>query len=259
MSMATLLAALRRKKVASLIACVVLLAVIGITLIRSMALGGSYLIVTMVHDIKTINGGSLVAMGLGLSTAMPWLFLRFPMHRVARSIKPSTSLFVLGLSLAFIAPAVAAIAYRDFRSSQRKMPYKVAPHAFDPRFSTEVVASFADGNEPEAVGAYPICVAVDENDNVFVSLQLKGEDDYSGRIFQLGGGTGVEPQDPVENCRPVPRPFRTFGLAVRGGEIFVSRSGLLLMAEGSNPDENGAITRLRDLDRDGTMDYYEDL
>ncbi len=244
-----------------LLAGLALLAVIAIAFLRSITSSDSDLLLTMLRDVKKVNLGSLIAIGLGVSTAVPWLFLRFPRHRVPCLTKRSISLLLLGLSLAFIAPAVGAIVYRDYRESQHKTPYKVAPRCFDRRFSAAAVVSFADGNEPEAADAYPICVAVDENDNVFVSLQLKGEDDYSGRIFQLLPGQGSNQRMRLKTVADSPCLFRTFGLAVRGGEIFVSRSGFLAHArKGRIEYENsGAITRLRDLDRDGMMDYYEDV
>jgi sugar lactone lactonase YvrE len=258
---ATLLAAIRRSKGASVPAALALLAVIAISLLRSMTSSGSYLVLTMVRDIKTMHPSSIIAVGLGASTAVPWLFLRFPKRRVPCPRKRSIPLFFLGLSLTFIAPAVGAIVYRDYRSSRLKTPYKVAPRSLDPRFSVDVAFRFADGNQAEAAATYPICVAVDENDNVFVSLQLKGEDDYSGRIFQLVQDRGPNPKIRLRTVADSPCLFRTFGLAVRGGEIFVSRSGFLAHArQGRIEYENsGAITRLRDLDRDGTMDYFEDV
>jgi glucose/arabinose dehydrogenase len=55
--------------------------------------------------------------------------------------------------------------------------------------------------------------------------------------------------------------FRTFGLAVRDGHIFVSRSGYMARAKDGHIEyeNSGVITRLSDLDRDGMMDYYEDV
>ena len=48
---------------------------------------------------------------------------------------------------------------------------------------------------------------------------------------------------------------------MRNKQIFVSRSGFLARATQGRLDyaNSGSITRLSDLDRDGTMDYYEDL
>ncbi len=231
---ATLLAALRRSKGASMLAALALLAVLAISLLRSRTSGGSYLILAMLRDVRAMNPSSVAAVGLGASTAVPWLFLRFPKRRAPCPPKRSIPLFFLGLSLAFIAPAVGAIVYRDYRSSQRKTPYKLAPRSLDPRFLVDVAVAFGRGNQADAAATYPICVSVDENDNVFVSLQLKGEDDYSGRIFQLVQDRGPSQKILLKTVADSPCLFRTFGLAVRGGEIFVSRSGFLARAEGSH-------------------------
>jgi sugar lactone lactonase YvrE len=260
-SIATLIAALRRERGACLLACLALAGLAAISLLSSMTSSGAYLLITMLREIKEMHGGSVVAVGLGLSTAAPWLLFPFSLRASYFPPKKTLLLFYLGISLASIAPAVAAIAYRDYRDSLPNPHYKVPPRSFDPRFSVDNVASFADSGEDEAVGAYPICVAVDENDNVFVSLQLKGEDDYSGRIFQLMPDQGSDRKMRLRTVADSPCLFRTFGLALRGGEIFVSRSGFLARANKGRIEyaNSGAITRLRDLDRDGVMDYYEDM
>jgi sugar lactone lactonase YvrE len=258
---ATLLTALRRAKGARLLACMALAGVIAVSLVQAATSDGSYLLLKMLRDIRSVNSSSLVAVCLGVSTAMAWFFVPFSTREPDFSARRMSSLLVLTLAPAFVAVVVGAVAYRDYRSSQRKTLHKVAARPLDPRFCVDAVVSFADGNEPEAAGAYPICVAVDENDRVFVSLQLKGEDDYSGRIFELVTEQGPNDKVRLKTVADSPCLFRTFGLAVRGGEIFVSRSGFLAHArKGRIEYENsGAITRLRDLDRDGMMDYYEDV
>ena len=258
---ATLIAALRRNWSAGVLAGVALAAVVAVSLLQSVTAEDSYLLLTMLRDIKSINGSSIVAIGLGLSTALPWLLLPFPLRRRALPAKKAITPLVLTLSLALIVLSVAAVVYRDYRNAQLKTSSGVALRSHDPRFSVDNVASFADSGEAEAAGAYPICVAVDENDNVFVSLQLKGEDDYSGRIFQLMPDQGSDRKMRLRTVADSPCLFRTFGLALRGGEIFVSRSGFLAHATKGHIEyaNSGAITRLRDLDRDGMMDYYEDV
>lgn len=258
---ATLIAALRRNWSAAVLAGVAFAAVVAVSLLQSVTADGSYLFLTMLGDIKSINGTSIVAIGLGLATAVPWLLLPFPLKGRALPARTTITVFVLALSLALIALAVAAIVYRDYRGSQMKTSSGITLRSHDPRFSVDDVASFAESGEAEAAGSYPICVAVDENDNVFVSLQLKGEDDYSGRIFQLVPDQGSDRKMRLRTVADSPCLFRTFGLALRGGEIFVSRSGFLAHAKKGRIEyaNSGAITRLRDLDRDGVMDYYEDV
>ena len=123
------------------------------------------------------------------------------------------------------------------------------------------MASFANPDRAVDTGAYPICAAVDEKDNVFFSVQISTQEFYSGQIVQLVNGVGAGNRSQLRTVAESPCLFRVFGLAVRDGQIYVSRSGFLARAKkGRIEYENsGAISRLSDLDRDGMMDYYEDL
>lgn len=54
---------------------------------------------------------------------------------------------------------------------------------------------------------------------------------------------------------------RPHGLAYKNGELFVSRAGQFSRAEAGRmiQERTGAVTRLRDLNKDGVFDYYEDI
>jgi sugar lactone lactonase YvrE len=257
---ATMIAALRRNWNAGLLALVALACVASVSFLQSVSAAGSYLLLIMLRDIKSINGSSIVAIGLGISTAAPWLFLPSSVSEPPTLAKKRIPLFVLSLSLVLIVLSAAAILYRDCRSAKLETTSspRVSLHSSDPRFSVDTVAG---SKAADATDAYPICVAVDENDDVFVSVHLKGQDDYSGRIFQIVPVEGSDTKMRLKIVAESPCLFRTFGLAVRNGEIFVSRSGFLARASKGRIEytNSGAITRLRDLDRDGMMDYYEDV
>lgn len=101
----------------------------------------------------------------------------------------------------------------------------------------------------------PIRVAVDEQDRVFVSGH-RGLAAQDGVVVQLveDGETYTE--------RVVARMLnRPYGLATFGDSVYVSRSGQFTRAiDGQLTHEStGAVTRLRDLDGDGVMDFYEDV
>ena len=161
----------------------------------------------MIQDVRTLNTDSLLAIGLGMATAAPWLFLWNPKCWEDCGRKSWASALLLGLSMLFIAPAVGALVYRDDRSPQAKSPFKIAPRCLDRRFSIDLAVSFAEGSEPEAAGAYPICVAVDEHDNVFVSLQLKGEDDYSGKDLSTSAENRRQGRDGAQDGGGQSLPF----------------------------------------------------
>jgi sugar lactone lactonase YvrE len=178
--------------------------------------------------------------------------LAFSTKQASRSTRFLPSL--LCWCLLIIVPCVGALLYR----AAHTLPYSVTPRALDSRFVAEEVASFSYNRLKDwENGAYPICVAADEKDNVFISIQLKGQEEYAGRIAQLLEGDKVRFKTIAES----PCLFHTFGLAARKGQLFVSRAGFLARAKNGHVEyENaGAITRLSDLDRDGLMDYYEDV
>jgi glucose/arabinose dehydrogenase len=154
-----------------------------------------------------------------------------------------------------------AFSYRESRGGGVASAPDERISSSDPRFSIEVVAQFADSVIVEELGAFPICVTVDENDSVFVSLHMRSQEDYAGKIIQILDSPPDQAKPMLKRVAESPCLFHTFGLAARGGHLFVARSGFLARATKGHIDyENaGAITRLSDLDRDGTMDYYEDV
>jgi hypothetical protein len=246
----------RRQRTARLLAAAALAGLAAISCLWSLISPTTSLLMGMIHDIHSLNGTALISILLGLSIALPWL------HMACSARPPSLwreACFLMPLLLSLLSTVlcIGAFLYRDSHR-QQPLPYSIQPHALDPRFSVEEVANFTYNSVKEwENGAFPICVAVDEKDNVFISLQLKGQEEYGGRIIQLLRGDKVRLKTVAES----PCLFHTFGLAVRNGQIFVSRSGFLARAKNGHIEyeNSGTITRLSDLDRDGMMDYYEDV
>jgi glucose/arabinose dehydrogenase len=250
-----------RRKGMRLIACTGLACVVAVTILASITDPGSSLLMGLMRDIKAKNGSSLVSIALGVSTAVPWLLLALPVSETSLTWKSPLVVALLSTSLTTSVLCVAVLVYRGFQKSQPQYRYSVNLVCLDPRFSVEEVASFANPDRVVDTHAYPICAAVDEKDNVFVSVQISTQEYYSGQIVQLVNGVGAGNRSQLRTIAESPCLFRVFGLAVREGQIYVSRSGFLAWArKGRVEYENsGAITRLSDLDRDGMMDYYEDL
>ena len=242
-----------------LLACTALACVVAITILASITDPGSSLLMGMVRDVKAHHRGALVSIALGVSTAVPWLLLTLPVTDTSSTWKSRLIIPVLSTSLTASVLCVALLLYRGFQQSWNRSSVNLV--CLDPRFSVEEVASFANSDRVEDIGAFPICAAVDEKDNVFVSVQIDSQGYYSGQIVQLVEGVGAGNRLQLRIVAESPCLFRVFGLAVRAGRIYVSRSGFLARArKGRIEYENsGAITRLSDLDRDGMMDYYEDL
>jgi glucose/arabinose dehydrogenase len=259
---AATIAAVRRRVGAALIASATLAGVAVVTMLASVTSSSSYLLVTMLRDMEARNGSSIVAVGLGLASALPWLLLAFPPTEMHSSWKRRALCLALAMSPAATISCIGAIIYRDSHTAQQTTGgYGVTPRCQDPRFEVEEVATFGGGGRTEGADAYPICVAVDEQDQVFVSVVIKTEDDYSGEIVKLVEDRASAGRMQTISVAESSCLFHVFGLAVRNGEVFVSRSGFLAHARKGRIEyeKAGAITRLRDLDRDGVMDYYEDV
>jgi glucose/arabinose dehydrogenase len=250
-----------RRKGMRLIACTALAAVVALTILASIADPASSLLVGVMREIRASHRGSILCVALGVSTAAPWLLLALAGGGTSLSWKSRVVVPLLTTSLFASAACVALLFYRAFKSSVPEGRYSVELVCLDPRFAVEEVASFANADRVEELGAHPICAAVDEQDNVFVSVQMDAQGYYSGQIVQVLDDVVAGNRSRLRTVAESPCLFRVFGLAVREGQIYVSRSGFLPRArKGVIAYENsGAITRLSDLDRDGVMDYYEDL
>ncbi|MEO2047110.1 MAG: PQQ-dependent sugar dehydrogenase [Pirellulales bacterium] len=140
-----------------------------------------------------------------------------------------------------------------------KTEYRV--ESFDSRFSVQQIVDLGGAVRPEVRGALPTRLAINEADQIFLSIQLSGQEAYSGRIVELIEEQAANGQVRLKTIADSACLFRTFGLAARDGQIYVSRAGFLARAnQGRLEYENtGTVTRLSDLDCDGIMDYYEDI
>jgi glucose/arabinose dehydrogenase len=87
-----------------------------------------------------------------------------------------------------------------------------------------------------------------------------GQEYYSGRIVKLEDRSSNATAK-IKVVADSPALFRPFGLAIRNGDIFVSRSGVLPTAKDGDIEyaSSGFVTRLRDLDGDGFMEYLDDI
>jgi len=238
-SVAALLLA-RRERAAVLAAIVGLVGVVVVTVLMASARPGASFIPYTLHDMMTPR--PFVAVMLGGATGLAWLLLlvRPAAHGGRRLVRP------LGMALSLAAVALAGVAYARAEKSG-----PTGGVARDARFVVERIA------ETEAD---PIAVTVDEQDRVYISLQLLGQELYDGQVARVDDGAGTKPGRLVV-VADSPALFRPFGIAARGGKLYVSRSGFMAHATAGRIEyENGgAVTRLSDLDGDGLMDYYEDV
>jgi glucose/arabinose dehydrogenase len=239
-AVATLVLA-RRERVALAAALVALAGVAVVTVLLARAKPGASFLPHTLRDMTSPR--PFIAVLLGGATALPWLFLLLrPGSKAAGRV-----LLPIGMVLALGGVVLAGVAY----SYASRQPTGAKGAAHDGRF---VVERIADSE------ADPIAVAVDEEDRVFVSLQLTGQEEYAGQVARVEDGSGGGPGRLVI-VADSPCLFRPFGLAASRGALYVSRSGFLARAKAGRVEyeNSGAVTRLNDLDGDGVMDFYEDV
>jgi len=85
---------------------------------------------------------------------------------------------------------------------------------------------------------------------------------YIGAYMQGGAVYRYDLNEKDVRSKQVANGFtRPHGLAFHNGELFVSRAGQFSRAEAGRmiQERTGAVTRIKDLDKDGVFDFYEDI
>ncbi|MEQ9407456.1 MAG: PQQ-dependent sugar dehydrogenase [Fuerstiella sp.] len=108
----------------------------------------------------------------------------------------------------------------------------------------------------------PVRLALDQvNDRLYFSTYSTGVNGvFSGSIFYIPLSLQSPPPPPILAASS-PVLYRTFGLACRNGDVFVSRAGHAAHANQGRIeyDHLGAVTQLKDLDGDGQLEYFDDV
>lgn len=190
----------------------------------------------------------------GVAAALTWIVL-LPTSRPPTGIDersrraPRVIVHVtLALSLIGVFACTQLFIWKDLRGVQRDPAVRV--HAAE--FTIEKVAD---------LDFLPIRIAVSETGRVFVAYSyFEDWGDMGGAIIELNpDGAGGTAQSRIVADSPLL--MRTYGLATRDGDLFVSRTGIASHATDGriSYDNTGAITRLRDLNGDGYFEFAEDV
>lgn len=193
----------------------------------------------LLSEILAKNPRMVAALGLGLMTGALWLSFLFS-QKAQRTITQ----ILLAISLLGTTGAALAFVVKDHFRNQLKA--KMIENGFE----MEEIATFS---------GLPIRVAVDENDNAYVSLDAYDSGDQFGTIEKVSlQDNGKYKKETVAHSSAL---FRPYGLAARDGKLYVSRSGNIIRAQGGGfvYEDAGAVTELRDLNEDGFFEYYHDI
>ncbi|MCA9211787.1 MAG: PQQ-dependent sugar dehydrogenase [Planctomycetales bacterium] len=198
--------------------------------------------------IRERDMSSLIALGMGFAVASAWI----PgcLAKDAATSKTNRSWFeplLLTMSMLVIVGASHLFLWKEILGVTRH-----AVAMFHPEFTLEKIATLAE---------QPLRLAVSEEGDVLICY------DYFRKHGAIGGAilrlqpdeiTGEYAQKTIAEAPLLARPY---GLAIRDGDLYVSRSGFFPRANAGTVTyaTTGAITQLKDLDGDGYYEFSHDV
>jgi hypothetical protein len=189
-----------------------------------------------------------------MAAALTWLLAQphsaFPVsNQGPRPLLTSVAVHgVLAASLVGVFASAQLFIWKDVRGIQLDPVVRV----YAPEFVIEKVAD---------LDFLPIRLTVSESGQVFVAYSyFETWGDMGGAIIELRPD-GPNSTSQTRIIADSPLLLRSYGLAARDGDLYVSRTGIASHANKGriSYDATGAITRLRDLDGDGYFEYADDL
>lgn len=251
----TITGLLRSRSAWSLIAVIVALGAIIVTTASGFYLkpGENYFGILW-FLVEERDFSALASLGLGVATALIWVARLIDHSPLAnddvrrRTIQQGCAQILLAASIIGVVFCCQAFIWKEIRGVQRDPLVRV--HA--PGFVIELAAHF---------NFSPIRIASADNGCVYLTY------DYFQNTGTIGGGVMKLTPEPGKGrfdrkiVADSPMLLRSYGLAVRNGELFVSRAGIFAQAnQGKVAYANtGTVTRLRDVDGDGYFEYADDV
>lgn len=228
---------------------------VALAVIPANAVAGSYLdpdrtIVGILRNLITVRDFSVVAAVLmGVAAALVWS-TRCVVGRdttTTRSIRSWLEPTVLAISIGIVVLCGQAYIWKDVLGITR---HAVRVHA--PGFVMEKIADL--DNQPLRL------VSSDNGDIYICHDYFMKHGAFGGAIIRLS----LDPESGIFRKKTVAEsPFltRCYGLALRDGDLYVSRSGFFPQANMGEVSyqSTGAVTQLKDLDGDGYFEYAHDV
>lgn len=196
---------------------------------------------------------AIFSAGLGLSAALLWATRWIePFRRTEgydhESRRTMSVQLLMATSVIGVTVCGTAFVWKEIHGSKRDPAARVHADEF-------VIQKVARIDHP------PIRLAALDSNHAFVCY------DYFEEAGTIGGGivrlSRPDAAQPFEKRIVADSPLlmRCYGLALRDGDLYVSRSGLVGQASAGKVryENTGAVTQLRDLDRDGYYEFMDDI
>jgi hypothetical protein len=200
--------------------------------------------------IKNRDFSSVVSLGMGVAAALVWVaqlpdqFLRSRASLTRRLVQQS----LLAASIGGVVLGGQAFIWMNLLGITRDPPAQI----YAPEF---IIEKIADLDYP------PLRVAASDADTLYVSYDyFETWGAMGGAIVQLSRDS-ASGQFKTSIVADSPLLMRSYGLAIREGDLFVSRTGISSKATMGKVSYNstGAVTRLKDMDNDGYFEYAHDV
>lgn len=234
-----------RKRISRWIALALLVGGLGMLAIVAQRIRGENLLRTVLFDWYADGRAGffsrLAALGMGAFSAMS--LFRGSTSRIARL-----------LQLASLAVGVGSISLLLFRDTLSGLI--TDPDASVTSGLLQVSATKGVRIQRIELPFHPTAVVTGANVN---EVYVAG---YIGAYMQGGAVYRYDLNDKDVKSKQVANGFtRPHGLAFHDGDLFVSRAGQYSRAEAGRmiQERTGAVTRIKDLDKDGVFDFYEDI
>ncbi len=232
---------------------IVIISLIGLYVVIAVAAfesPGTNFIVVLSGKILELSRQHTIAFALGTAAALPVALVFF--GRTGSRLSTISRKLIAVCSVTGVLLCGAGFIAKDLISPYLPNPGSSSGSVGLGKLSADgfVIENYSDTD------VIPVRVATSEDGRVFVSGHF-GIAAQEGVVAEL-----LEDEEGNVSERIVARMLnRPYGLTVEGNDIFVSRSGQHTVWTNGKVDQKstGAITKLRDIDGDGVMDWFHDV
>jgi sugar lactone lactonase YvrE len=252
-AMAALLDLSRRRHAAAVLNVLVgLAAVVATTAVGFYLEPGTSYLQLLLGLVRERDFSALASSGLGIAAGLAWVARLADDRRPAGSDAPwqrgVAAGLILAVSLVGVVLCAQAFIWKAILGVQRDPAARM--HA--PEFVIEKIAD---------LDFLPVRIAAGDQGKVYVCYDyFESWGTVGGAIVELSpdAATGRYHQKIVADSTML---MRSYGLAVRNGELYVSRTGICSNATQGRISyaSAGAVTQLKDLDQDGYFEYAHDI